>query len=384
MKEILEEFNPWWKNGNYEFKFIDRDKYLEKLVKQFKLKDVVVLTGLRRVGKTTIMKALISELLKKGVNSKNIFFVSLDMLSLKDYSIYEIIQEYKKNNLISNSEKIYLFLDEVTYKENFNQELKNLYDLGNSKIFASSSSASVLKDNKAFLTGRAKYIEVEPLDFSEFLKFNNRDIENTEYHILKKLFEEYMEYGGMPEYVLCKDKQYLSELSEMIITKDIIAEKNIKNHRAVFDLYRLLCERVGKQITFNKLSKILNVDNETISRYVSYFIDTYLFEIIEIKGKLNQRIKSSKKLYCVDVGIRNAITGMRDLGAIYENLVYNKIKHQKPNYYMKDGIEIDFITKTDLIEAKYNQEMTEKQKEVFGKVKIKNKVVANGVDFFIG
>ena len=187
----------------------------------------------------------------------------------------------------------------------------------------------------------------------------------------------------MPEYVLTKDPQYISELVEVIISKDIIAQNNLKNHKAVFDLYRLLCERVGKQISYNKLAKILDIDNETVSRYVSYFLNTYLFDIIEVKGKLNEKIKSNKKLYCVDIGMRNVVTGMRDLGAIYENLVYNKIKEKSPSFIYQDGLEIDFCFNSTLIEAKFNQELEGRQKELFDNLNFKNKIVAQGVDFFL-
>ncbi len=383
MKTRLEELNPWWKNKNYKFDFIKRDKYLKDLEKQFNRKDVVILTGLRRVGKTTILKSLISSLLQKKIEPKKILFVSLDMLYFSEFSIQDIILEYKKIQSIPHGEKLYLFLDEITYKKNFNQELKNLYDLGNYKIFASSSSASVLKDNKAFLTGRSRYFEIYPLDFEEFILFNGKNIKELDNHILNKLFDEYMKFGGMPEYVLTKDSQYLSELVDVIIRKDIIAERNLKNHKAIFDLYRLLCERVGKQISYNKLAKILGLDNETISRYVSYFLDTYLFDIIEVRGKLNKKLKSNKKLYCMDIGMRNIVTGLRDLGAIYENLVYNKIKKNSPSFVYENGIEIDFCFESTLIEAKFGQKLEGKQKDLFDRLEFKKKIIAKDFNFFL-
>jgi len=382
MRTRLEELNPWWNNKDYECPFIIRDKYISLLQKQFDKKEVVVLTGLRRVGKTSILKTLISLLLKQGVDKKKILFLSLDLLFFSDYSIQDIVLEYKKIHGISNEEQVFLFLDEVTYKKNFNQELKNLYDLGNYKIFASSSSATILKDNKAFLTGRSRYFEIQPLTFEEFVLFNDKNIHKTDKIVLEKLFLDYMKYGGMPEYVLTKDSLYLSELVELIISKDVIAQKNIKNKQVVFDLFRLLCERIGKQISYNKLAKILGVDNETISKYVSYFLDTFLFDIIEVKGKLNERLRH-KKLYCVDVGIKNIITGFKDLGAIYENLVYNKIKVKKPNFILEKGSEIDFCFENTLIEAKFKLYLEGKQKELFEKLKYKNKIVAKGIDFFI-
>lgn len=388
MKDKLDELNPWWR-GKFKITSLPRKKYQEILENLLPKKDVVILTGLRRVGKTTLIKQLIKKLLEKGIPPEHILFVSLDLLYFKDYSIYDIILEYKKIHKIED-EKVYVFLDEISYKPHFNQELKNLYDLENYKVIASSSSAKALNDKKAYLTGRARYIEIKPLDFEEYLDFKGYPLSKTSKNIIRSLFEDYMKEGGMPEYVLSKDEIYLSELIEFIINKDIIAAHNIKNKQTLFDLYKLLCERVGKQISYNNLAKLLSVDNETVSRYISYFIETYLFDIIEVKGKLNVRLKSKKKLYCGDIGLRNIITGFRDKGAIYENLVYNKLKETYKNplkggihFLYKDGIEIDFVTKDSLIECKYGQEMNDKQKKLFDSYKIKNKKIANGVDFFV-
>ena len=348
MKEQLEELNPWWKTNTANVHSIDRPRYTKLLVDLIPKKDIIILTGLRRVGKTTLLKKTIQTLLDQGVQPTRILFLSLDLLYFSDYSIQDIILEYKKIHRIEHGDKIYIILDEVTYKPHFNQELKNLYDLGNYKIFASSSSASKLKDSKAFLTGRARYIEIQPLDFKEFLTFRNMDSKSTQTHILESMFLEYMEVGGIPEYVITKDPIYISELTEVIIAKDIIAQYRIKNEKIVFDLFKLLCERVGKQISYNRIAKILDVDNETVSRYISYFLGTYLFSQIEMHGKLNQRLKGHKKLYCIDVGIRNVVTGFKDLGAVYENLVYTKIKDNE-TYLTK---YLDFFENLNYSEAK--------------------------------
>jgi len=269
------------------------------------------------------------------------------------------------------------------YKKDFNQELKNLYDLENVKIFASSSSASLLRDKKAFLTGRTRTIEIEPLDFKEFLLFKNYSVKKSEKYILEKYFEEYMEYGGMPEYVLTKDPNYITNLVDSIIYKDIIALHNLKNSSVIKDLFKLLCERVGKQVSYNKIANVLGIHKDSVKDYITYFEDSYLFYLIEKDARsLNERIKDNKKIYCSDVGIKNVTAGFKDLGAIYENLVFLKIKKENPRYIKKDGIEIDFKTKDTLIEAKYKREMDKKQKELFESIKIKIKILAGGVDFF--
>ena len=129
---IIEELykqNPWWE-GSFPYKFIKRDKYLDILKKNLNNRDIIFLIGLRRVGKTTIFKMMINYLLKR-VDPKHILYVSLDSYNLEDYSIHEILEEYRKEHRLKREEKIFLFFDEVAHKEHFAQELKNLYDFEN-------------------------------------------------------------------------------------------------------------------------------------------------------------------------------------------------------------------------------------------------------------
>jgi uncharacterized protein len=381
MEELFYEFNPWWEEG-YKLIGIKRNRYLSFLESNFNNKDVILLTGLRRVGKSTLLKQLIFSLINDhNIDVKKILYLSLDSFSFRDKRISDLVR--KINNLKIN-EKVYLFFDEVTYKDSFKEELKNLYDLGNSKIFATSSSANKLIDKKALLTGRSRVLEVKPLDFQEFLLFRNYSPKKSEKYLLEKYFEEYMEYGGMPEYVLTKDPEYIINLTKNIIYKDIIAKYNLRDNDAIENLFRLLCERVGKPISYNKLSNILGISKNSVKNYIDYFKETYLFYIIEKDAKsLNERIIDNKKIYCADVGIKNVVTGFRDLGSIYENLVFLKIKENNPRFVRENNIEIDFKYKDTLIEAKYNQEIKDKQKELFDTLKIKNKIIANGVDFFL-
>ncbi len=167
--EKLFKFNPWWEK-EFSPSFINREKYLKILEKYLANPDIILITGLRRVGKTSLMKLLISRLLKT-VESKFILYVSLDSIALEPFKINEILRAYRKIFRLSLDERIYLFFDEVGVRENIHRELKNLYDSENVKIYASSSSASILQDTGAFLIGRSRIVEVMPLDFQEFLLF---------------------------------------------------------------------------------------------------------------------------------------------------------------------------------------------------------------------
>lgn len=384
MESIFYKSNPWWEE-DYVFSGVSREIYLNQLSQYLNNKDILFLTGLRRVGKTSILKNFISELIqRKGVDPKEIFYISLDLYALDDYSIAEIVNEYRKIQKLPSSQKIYLFLDEVTSKKNYQQELKNFYDLENIKIFVSSSSASLLKDKNAYLTGRQRIMEVMPLTFNEYLQFKEISIKKSDAHLYESYFEEYMQDGGMPEYVLTGDVTYLQNLIDNIISKDIIAHYNIRNNQVVKDFYKLLMERSGKQLTFNKIANILEISVDSARRYFYYFEETYLIYSVEKYGKLNERLKSAKKIYASDVGLRNVITGYRDKGAIFENLIYLQIKEQNPSYLYVDGIELDFITEDGiLIEAKFNSVLNAKQQKLFDKFETKKKLVVNGVDGFM-
>jgi len=384
MQDLFYEYNPWWEE-EYDLIGIKREKYLSFLERNLNNKDIILITGLRRVGKSTLLKQLVYSLITDyKIQPKKIFYLSLDSYLLKDMTIQDIVKEYRKIHNLATNDKIYLFLDEVTYKDSFKEELKNMYDLGNCKIFATASSATKLIDKKALLTGRSRLLEVEPLDFQEFLLFRNYSPKKSEKYLLEKYFEEYMEYGGLPEYVLTKDPEYIVSLTKNIIYKDIIAKYGLKDSEAIEDLFRLLCERVGKQVSYNKLGNILGITKDSVKKYIGYFKETYLFYVIEKDAKsLNERIADNKKIYCADVGIKNVVTGFRDLGAIYENLVFLKLKSNNPKYVKIDGIELDFKFKDTLVEAKYNQELKDKQKKLYDELQVKNKILANSIDFFI-
>ncbi|MGC9144026.1 ATP-binding protein [Hydrogenobaculum sp.] len=384
IEEVFYRFNPWWEN-DYKISAIERPKYVDKLIGYLDKKEIELITGIRRVGKSTIFKLTISNLINKlGINPKHIFYISLDFYGIENKTILDILEDYFKIQGIPFEQRVYVFLDEIAYKKNFSQQLKNIYDLYNIKLFATSSSASILKDENAYLTGRSRITEILPLDFEEFLSFKNLKITKANAHLTYTYFEKYMELGGIPQYVITEDIEYIKQLTDDIIYKDIIHFHNIKEVSLLRDFFYLLMERSGKQFSLNKISKVLGISVDTARRFFEYFKDTFLIYTVERCGKLNERIRSSKKIYVADVGIKNAITGFKDKGAIFENLVFLKIKSKNPCYVYEDGVEIDFFTEDKtLIEVKYNAKMTKKQMETFNNYEAKTKIVVDNVEKFL-
>lgn len=383
MKETIIRQNPWWREKVKEDS-IPRPKYLNSIISNLSNKEIIFLTGLRRVGKTTLIKQTINHLIKENTESKNILFLTLDDLNFTGKTIFEIINEYREINGLRLDDFFYLFLDEITYLDNFEQQLKNLYDTYNIKIIASSSIATLLRNKKAFLTGRTITVEVMPLDFNEFLIFRGIKADKNDPAFLKKHFEEYMKIGGIPRYVLDNSADYIVELVNAIIYKDIIAQYQISDEKSVKELFRLLCQRIGKPTSYNKLSKILKISDTTIKKYISYFESAYLFYSVEKFSKsVNENITSPKKFYISDLGIKNIVSENKEKGSDFENLIFLKIKNKNPYYYLKEGIEIDFITKDMLIESKYLSSIEGKQKILFDNIKRKNKIVVRDYSFLM-
>jgi uncharacterized protein len=376
---VYMEYNPWWEEEYETHNIIERPSVMQKIQKWMDDDRIITLTGLRRIGKTTIMKLLIKKLIQKGIDPGDIFYVSLDDFSLDKLSIMDIVNQYRTLRKLPIERKVFLFLDEVTYKDRFNQQLKTLHDRQNVKIVASSSSSSVLKDKMAFLTGREIIIKIFPLEFSDYLIFKNIQVKGRDERLKEKYFEDYMQTGGVPGYVLNPERETLKTLVDDIIYKDIIAYNNIRNKQVVKEFFSLLMERAGKQVSINKMSNILKISPDTAKRYLALFEQVYLVYTVSRHGTTNEQMLAPQKIYAADLGIRHLFTGFRDKGSIFENYIYMVIKNKNPqfiNYVYENKIEIDFlIDKCFLVEAKYGQLLKEKQEALFNRFNAQHKLV---------
>jgi len=379
--DVYYEYNPWW-DGRYSLpNIIERPVVLEKMDKFFDSRSIVFITGLRRVGKTTLMKLYIQRLIERGINPVNIFYVSLDDYVLEDKSIIDIVGDYRRIHKLPVEEKVFFFFDEIAQKDKFHQQLKNLHDRQNVKIYATSSSSSILKDRKAYLTGREFVIEVMPLDFDEYLQFKNIQLKKRDHRLLATYFEEYLQTGGIPEYVLYKQREYLQGLVDDIIYKDIIAYHKLKNPKIIKDFFKILMGNVGGPISIYKISNTLEISSDTASRYLQYFKDTYLIYMVYRHGNTNQMLSSPQKVYVGDIGIRNLFTGFVKKGRAFENYIYLKIKGFEPVYVYENQVELDFyLNGSVLVEVKYNEELRDKQKTFYEKFQADHKLVARSFE----
>lgn len=230
---------------------------------------------------------------------------------------------------------------------------------------------------KIFIAKLLEFIE------AKHILYVSPDSFPLEKYLLESHFEKYMQMGGIPEYVLTDAISYLDNLIDNIIYKDIVSFYGVRDLSGIKNLFRLLMERTGKQMSINKLAKVVGLSPDTVRRYVAYFVQTYLVYTIERCGKLNERIRSPKKLYAADAGIRNHITGFRDKGAIFENLAYLKIKQKNPCYIYQNGLELDFLFQEPVVEVKYERELESKQKDMFEQFPAKHKMLIKGLDDYL-
>ncbi|MCK5843484.1 MAG: ATP-binding protein, partial [Victivallales bacterium] len=260
VRQLFHRYNPWW-SGKFRLSgIIPRERILGTLKSLCSSKEIVIITGLRRIGKTTLMRMLIKHLVsERRVDPKCVFYITLDDYSLRGETLAAIIDEYRSLHKLRVSDEISLFLDEVTAMPDYEVQLKNLFDLGSVKIFASSSSASVLRSGKAHITGRHKVVEIPPLDFEEYLQFKRIVISPMDGHLRKVYFEDFLKTGGIPEYVLTGDIAYLHQLVDNVICKDIAAFHGIKSVGVLKNFFLLLMERAGKSVSVNKLARILDI-----------------------------------------------------------------------------------------------------------------------------
>ena len=372
MKSILLEDNVHWVNENPYTQYINRD-ILKKAILYLKTKEILAIIGARRVGKSTLAKLLIKELLK-SVESKNIFFINLEKPEFLPYKhdasyLSIIFDEYLKLANPDQDKTIYFFIDEIQIFKNWEVFVKSKYENSNIKFIITGSNSSLLtSDFATVLTGRVLKLKINSFSFLEFLQYKkikySTILEQTKNKIeIKRAIDKYMKWGGYFSVISCDDemikKEILKNIAEDIILKDIVPRYNIKNSSAIKDLFYYAVSNATTQLNYASLAKKINIDAKMIKEYIGYFEDNFLVSIISnYHTKITEQIKSAKKLYINDNGFLNlGINRSQNIGNRFENLIFNVLSSVDDDVtYIKDTYEIDFFSKNTLFQVSYNIE----------------------------
>lgn len=334
---------------------------LPKLEKHLESKEIIVLTGMRRVGKTTILKYLFDKL---DIHNK-VFLdmgnpISRSYFEEVDYdNIWENLKEYG----IDKSTKAYIFLDEIQEMPEIVKAIKYLYDHYDVKFYLTGSSSYYLKNLfPESLAGRKFLFELFPLNFEEFLTFkeidkksydNLKDIathkNKINYEHIKKLYKEYLEWGGFPEVVLESNfemkKLKLIDVFKSYFEQDVKGLAHFSDLSKFRNLMILLMQRVGSKLDMSKLASEIEVSRPTAYSYISFLEATYFIYLVPPYSKnIDREVSGADKVYICDTGIVNTF-GKVSAGSILENSVFlNLKKYGKVHYYeRRKGGEVDFI-----------------------------------------
>lgn len=379
---------------------IERKKYLEALIRRQWNHRIKVITGIRRCGKSTLLFELFREyLLSSGVSENNIISLALDDDLNEKYRDPHCLSAYVRELASDPAQKYYVLIDEIQFaisKEELRQKdqpvrlysvLNGFLRLKNIDVYVTGSNSKMLsKDISTEFRGRGDEVKVYPLSFREFYEACGQDKMDA--------YNEYSMYGGMPYlFTLDRDEdkyQYLSNLFEEIYFKDIEERYSIALPGVLRELTSDLCSSIGSLTNANKISRTLQsvkhmrVDSETISLYLNYLTESFLFsEAVryDIKGK--KYFDYPSKYYCTDIGLRNVRLGLRQQEEthIMENLIYNELivrgchvdvgvipiveKNQEGKREQKN-CEIDFIaasgSKRYYIQSALNMDDPQKEK----------------------
>jgi predicted AAA+ superfamily ATPase len=408
--KVLSSFNPWWKSGAVHPSFTKsyrRFAYYEALKRldNTDIRRTVVLTGARRVGKTTIQYQMIDALLKRGVPPQKIVFFSMDHPMLKLSNLSDILECYHEN--VYANQDVYYFFDEIQYAADWDKWLKTIYDMQPETRMVATGSASpaLVKGGTESGTGRWTVIQVPTLSFYEYcslIGIDNINLDDTvrptlfssltqqqrtqvmiSLSAVQNHFNRYLQVGGFPELALSENdfmaQQIMREdVVDKVLKKDLPSLYNIRNATELERIFLYLCYISSQIASIDAIAKELDgVSRPTVENYIRYLESAnliYLSYPVEMKGK--KVLKSRPKIYIADAAIRNAVlmddgmmTNPEELGKLVETSVY---KHVAAFYYQKatrvgyyrggrNNKELDIVVdypniKNILIEVKYREQ----------------------------
>ena len=331
-------------------KIIERPNYMNRLINLKGTPDIKIITGVRRAGKSRLMKAYI-EYISKADDKANIIFIDFTDLQFDDLKTYKNLNNYINIKFISGKNN-YVFIDEVQLCNRFELVINSLYSSEKFDLYITGSNAFLLSADLATLfTGRYIEIHVFPFSFEEYMFYH------TEISNIDKAFNNYVREGGFAgayPYLNERDRvQYLKDVYETIVNRDLIQKYNLSSGLVMDKLAEYLMDNISNLTSVHKVSETLNTNaiettHVTIGKYIKYLCNAFIFYEIkryDIKGK--KYLETSNKYYLCDSGLRYAILGTRnmDYGRVYENLVYLELLRRGYEIYIGKLYEkeVDFV-----------------------------------------
>ena len=333
---------------------IKRKFYLEKIVKLIDTEDIKVITGVRRCGKTVLLKQIIDELENRGIASENIIYMSFESSKYKNIRNDNDLDEFifsKTNNL---NGKIYLLFDEIQKIKNWEVSLNSYRVDLECDIYITGSNSQLLSGELATLiSGRYISINMLPFSFKELIQYYDEMHENIDEI---KLFEQYLSYGGFPgllNYENEEKEKYLYDLYSTIVLNDILYKNKVKDLDFLERLMEFMISNIGQLFSANSISKYIKNENRkttphTIINYMDYARNAFIFYQIKRENiKQKKKLLISDKYYLVDSGFYFIFNGstQRNWGQLLENIVFLELIRQ--GYSITIGkiqdLEVDFV-----------------------------------------
>jgi len=387
IKALIREYNPWWEGKEIvvpEYKrhiFADVQKYM-------KTKQIIAIVGLRRVGKTVLMKQTIKELLSKN-KKENIFYFLFDELIAQNPEILGDIVDYYLKTIAKDGRK-YIFLDEIQKVPYWQDVLKRFYDTREDIKFVISGSSSLrIKKSKESLAGRMFDFYLPILTFREFLEMNGLRIEKVEldFNELKKIYEaninkkpvfdkmfsEYILKGAFPEIAKEENEEIIknyikNSVVENIILGDIPAVFDVKKKDVLYSILEYCSKETSNLLDITNLAKILNVNYHTSKSYIFYLMNSFIIDIVYNYSKsIAKQLRKNKKVHVAHPSItitlmkysKDVLNIEEIIGRYVETIVFQHSKFISERIFFwrtPQKEEVDIVLDTGIllpIEVKY-------------------------------
>jgi len=391
MQNAILLHNQHWHNKPFNIPI--KRSLLEKLLNFHNTKEIQIITGLRRSGKSSLLKLYINELIKKE-NPKSILFINFDdpnysLVYKYPEKIYSIIEIAEK---LTQTKIEYLFLDEVQSVIGWEKYIKSVYDADRfKKICITGSNSKLLQsDYSNLLSGRYIVNQMYPLSLQEILNHynisDNLAILQNKPKVLN-IVENCLKHGTFPEIVLKKDEQIKHEILtnyyDSILIKDCVINKNIRDNKSFKELAFYIFNNLASLYSYNNLSKATEINDISIKEYINAMQDAFMiYEISQFSYKIKKQLKSKRKLYSIDNGLISAssLKFSENKGKLFENFVFSELlKNGYNNIFLyNDNKECDFIVKKDqdliAIQVAFEINTSNKEREINSLLYVQKKI----------